>query len=304
MDPKNDPRPHYTAPVRNITKSDAEALVRLALREDAPEGDATSDSIFDPDHRSEGRIVAREAGVACGIELIEALLEIDAEEYPPKLSVEAYKRDGEAFAAGDALLQLAGPTRTLLRLERILLNFLQYLSGIASQTARARELAGERIFVLDTRKTVPGYRRLAKYAVYCGGGTNHRITLSDMAMIKDNHVAAAGGIAAAAGRVRAARPELPLEIEVDSLGQVEEALAQNPRAILLDNFNAPDLEAAVALIRRQGGATPPLIEVSGGRTPEQLADLAPLGPLGVSMGYLTHTTRFLDLSLEMQSLAD
>lgn len=196
------------------------------------------------------------------------------------------------------LARIRGPVVDLLRLERIILNFLQYLSGISTVVRAAVDRAGAEIAVLDTRKTLPGYRRLAKYAVYCGGGTNHRINLSDMAMIKDNHIAAAGGIRPAVESIRAARPEIPLEVEVDTLEQLREALELEPGFVLLDNMRGELLEQAVALVRERPADRRPFIEISGGVRPEDLPGLRHLGPLGVSMGFLTHTTAFLDLSLE------
>lgn len=298
-------RPHYTTPVSEIERSDCETLIRLALDEDAPAGDVTSESIFSETEQGRARIAARENGVLCGAKVVAILLDIDAERSGARVDLHLRLNDGDAFQPGDNLLELRGPLRALLRLERPILNFLQYLSGISTVVAAAVAQAGPDIAVLDTRKTLPGYRRLAKYAVYCGGGTNHRISLSDMAMIKDNHVAAAGGVREAARRVRAREPAAPLEIEIDSLDQLDDALAAAPRAILLDNMDRPALMRAIERIRAAGAAKPagalPLIEVSGGWTPERLKDLQGLGPLGVSMGFLTHTTRFLDLSLEYVS---
>ncbi len=300
-----DRRPHYTQPVSEIERSDCETLIRLALEEDAPGGDVTSESIFSEMESGFARVTARETGVLCGAKVVAFLLDIDAERSGTRVNLRMLLADGAAFQPGDSLLELRGPLRTLLRLERPILNFLQYLSGISTVVAGAATRAGPEIAVLDTRKTLPGYRRLAKYAVYCGGGTNHRISLSDMAMIKDNHVAAAGGVREAAERVRARQPNTPMEIEIDSLGQLAEALAARPRAILLDNMDHDTLAQAIerirAAARETGNASAPLIEVSGGWTPERLRELQGLGPLGVSMGFLTHTTRFLDLSLEYVS---
>ncbi len=300
-----DQRPHYTTPVSEIERSDCETLIRLALEEDSPTGDVTSESIFSESERGFARVSARESGVLCGAKVIAILLDIDAQQSGARVDLHMRLQDGASFGPGETLLELRGPLRNLLRLERPILNFLQYLSGISTVVAAAVAQAGPDIAVLDTRKTLPGYRRLAKYAVYCGGGANHRISLSDMAMIKDNHVAAAGGVREAARRVRASRPATPLEIEIDSFDQLEEALAAEPKAILLDNMDRPALMRAIERIRAAGtghpGAATPLIEVSGGWTPERLKDLQGLGPLGVSMGFLTHTTRFLDLSLEYVS---
>ncbi len=292
-------RHHYTTPVSALTHSDCETLARLALEEDAPSGDPTSESIFSGKETGRGAIVSREAGVLCGFPVVLTLASVFADQTGSKISVERRISDGEAFGPGDEILIVEGLLRDLLRLERPILNFLQYLSGIATITAAAVARAPAGIEILDTRKTLPGYRRLAKYAVYCGGGTNHRIHLSEMAMIKDNHILAAGGIPNAAGALRQKFPALPLEIEVDRLDQLEEALSVRPRVILLDNMDHSRIEEAVKVIRRLPESDRPWIEVSGGWKPDQLHELAGLGPLGVSMGFLTHTTRFLDLSMEM-----
>jgi len=297
-------RPHFTKPVDHIERADCEALIRMALMEDAPFGDPTSDSIFPPELSRKAHVVSREAGVLCGSVLAGILLDVFAEVTSCRIRLEDALRDGDSFSAGARLLTLDGSVAGILRVERVLLNFLQYLSGIATTTQDAVSRAPAGVFVLDTRKTLPGYRRLVKYAVYLGSGTNHRINLSEMAMIKDNHVAAAGGISRAADKVRAKHPELPLEIEIDELSQIEEALACSPRVILLDNMDVAEIEEAARRISNrcaEAGMDAPVIEVSGGWTPARLHSLASVGlPIGVSMGYLTHTTRFLDLSLEME----
>ena len=298
-----DPRRHYTEPVTKIAREDCEELIVLALSEDAPDGDPTSEAIFDQKTTGRARLVSREAGVLCGIELLPHLFSIYAENFGGhEIELSRPMRDGQAFRAGDELCRLEGRLRDILRLERILLNFLQYLSGIASVTADAVERAGGGISILDTRKTLPGYRRLAKYAVYCGGGTNHRIHLSDMAMIKDNHVAAAGGIQGAVERVHQRFPNLPLNVEVDTLDQLDEVLALSVPVdvILLDNMGLSGIETALERIAASGKS--PIVELSGGWTPDRFSELEGLHGLGISMGYLTHTTRFLDLSLEIAIL--
>jgi nicotinate-nucleotide pyrophosphorylase (carboxylating) len=298
-------QPHFTVPVDKISKSDCETLIRLAITEDAPAGDPTSEDIFPPDLAGSARIVAREDGILCGVPVARFLFEIFLEMTGHSISLVSARTDSEPFVPGDPLISMRGSMVGILRIERILLNFLQYLSGIATVTASAVRHAPPGVFVLDTRKTIPGYRRLVKYAVCTGGGTNHRIHLSEMAMIKDNHIAAAGGIAQAAQRIRQNHPELPCEIEVDRVEQIPDAIAERPRVLLLDNMDAPRIREAVARVlseTKKMGLTPPIIEVSGGWTPAKLGDLRNLElPVGVSMGYLTHTTRFLDLSLEMES---
>ncbi|MBX7058908.1 MAG: carboxylating nicotinate-nucleotide diphosphorylase [Leptospirales bacterium] len=287
---------HYTRPVDRLEAAELETLVDLALAEDAPAGDATSDAIFAADHQSRARIVARESGIVCGLPALQAVCKRDRLRHPPGLELVGQLDDGQAFAAGQSLMEFRGPTRTLLRLERVLLNFLQYLCGIATATAAAVAQAPAGLAVLDTRKTLPGYRRLAKYAVYCGGGSNHRLHLSEMAMIKDNHIAAAGSLSEALRLVRKARPGIAVEVEVDTMLQLAELLPLAPDFVLLDNMDDATLAQAVEMTRRLAPGT--RIEVSGGWRPEQLKRLQALCPLGVSMGFLTHTTRFLDLSME------
>ncbi len=293
-------RPHYTHPVKELRREDVEQLIRLAIAEDAPEGDVTSESIFDRKETAFAAIVSRENGVFCGMAISRALFEIFHEMTGYDLMIVQSLRDGYRFQAGDTLLSIEGSLPGILRIERPLLNFLQYLSGIASTTAAVVEKAGPGIAILDTRKTLPGYRRAAKYAVYCGGGTNHRIHLSDMAMIKDNHIEAAGSITLAAERIRSAHPSVPLEIEIDRLDQLEEALSCRPKVLLLDNMDVEQVRRALERVQQVPVADRPLIELSGGWKPERFGELAGLQGIGISMGYLTHTTRFLDLSLEIR----
>jgi nicotinate-nucleotide pyrophosphorylase (carboxylating) len=297
-----DHRRHYTSPVRELHRADVETLIRLAIAEDAPEGDVTSESIFDKKEVALARIVAREEGVYCGMAISGFLLEIFREVTGYDLMIVQTLHDGDRFHAGDTLLSMNGSLPGILRVERPLLNFVQYLSGIATTTAAAVAKAGPDIAILDTRKTLPGYRRMAKYAVYCGGGTNHRIHLSDMAMIKDNHIEAAGSITLAVQRVRARHPAVPLEIEIDRLDQLEEALSCRPRVLLLDNMDSSQIRYAMEKIQSLPAVERPFIELSGGWRPERFSELAGYGwqGIGVSMGYLTHTTRFLDLSLEIR----
>ena len=292
-------RPHYTTPVSTLTRADCETLIRLALYEDSPNGDVTSDSIFPPVQEGRGVLRTREQGVLCGLPVVEMLLVIDAEKFRP-ITMETAHRDGDSLSAGAEIAMLSGSLAVLLRLERVILNFLQYLSGISSVVAGAVERAGDRVFVLDTRKTLPGYRRLAKYAVFCGGGVNHRIHLSDMAMIKDNHIAASGGIRAAVDSIRGAHPGIGVEIEVDRLDQLPEALAARPQVLLLDNMRDAELRAAVESLARIPEGQRPLVELSGGWTPDELRALQLPIQVGVSMGYLTHTTRFLDIGLDIE----
>lgn len=281
-----------------LSLEDCQALIDLAILEDAPNGDPTTEAIFAEEKQARASLIPREPGVFCGNTIAQHLLNRYRRLTDYSVELQSYLADGETFEKGQELMSLSGSLRGILRLERPFLNFLQYLSGISTTVRRAVDAAGDGIEILDTRKTLPGYRKLAKYAVYCGGGTNHRIHLSDMAMIKDNHVEAAGSIEAAAQSIRQKFPQLPVEIEIDRLDQLDEALKQSPDVILLDNMNGEQIRKAAERIRTQSDKT--RIEVSGGWTPEMLAEIKDAGPLGVSMGYITHTTRFLDLSLEIQ----
>lgn len=294
-----DQRPHYTQPVKSPDSDDYQYLIEAALNEDAPEGDVTSESIFDRGQTGSARIVSRETGILCGRPVVEAYCKRFRETTGHAVEISFVLNDGDAFQKGDTIAGFSGPVAGLLRAERPVLNFLQYLSGISSTVSAAAGLAPDGIYILDTRKTLPGYRKLAKYAVYTGGGTNHRISLSDMAMVKDNHIAAAGNIEKAVSKIRAKHPDVPVEVEVDSVSQIAEALSVQPDVILLDNMNEEQIREAAELIRSRSGDRV-FIEVSGGFTPERLKELAGIGKAGVSMGYLTHTTRFLDLSLEFE----
>jgi nicotinate-nucleotide pyrophosphorylase (carboxylating) len=207
------------------------------------------------------------------------------------------RKDGDRIEAGAELLRIAAPMRELLGAERTLLNFLTHLSGIATATAAwADALAGTGCTVRDTRKTTPGLRQLEKYAVRCGGGRNHRMGLGDAALIKDNHVALAGGIAPAIAAVRAAAPSLPLEVECDTLAQVREALAAGASLILLDNMDLASLRAAAALTRGYPGTQ---LEASGGLRLTTARAVAETGVDYVAVGALTHSSPALDIGLDM-----
>jgi nicotinate-nucleotide pyrophosphorylase (carboxylating) len=291
-----DPR-HYTSPVSTIVRADCETLIRLSIQEDAPAGDPTTEAIFPLDTLGKAVVIAREGGTLCGGILLDHLRQIFKEETGLSVSIRPKKGDGDSFEPEDILFELEGHLRGLLRIERVFLNFIQYLSGISTTVSRTVREAGSDIYILDTRKTLPGYRRLAKYAVFCGGGGNHRTDLSDMAMIKDNHIAAAGGIRPAIRKIRERFPGLMVEIEVEDLDGLREALGEKPDVILLDNMDVERIKEAIVIART--GSPTTRIEVSGGWTPEKLRLLSGSGPIYVSMGFLTHTTRFLDLSMEI-----
>ena len=285
----------YTNPISKLTSSDFTQLVRLALEEDMPEKDITSESIFSKEQKANATLIAKEEGVLAGTIVIEELNKQTGNLF----SYQVLKQDGEAFKPKETLLTLKGSLIVILRIERVLLNFLQYLSGIATEANKISKKYENRLMVFDTRKTLPGYRKLAKYAVYIGGACNHRQNLSDMGLIKDNHVAMSGSILEAVAKIRKNFPDKKIELEIDGLFQLDEALNASPDIILLDNFSIEDTKIAVNKIKLE---KPNIrIECSGGITPEKLDALSNIGTIGVSMGYLTHTTRFLDLSLEVES---
>ena len=293
-----------------LDPDDTERAVRGALDEDLRYGpDVTSAATAAPDARAVAVVMAREPGVLAGVPV--ALAVLDAAGIPPG-KAEPLHTDGDRIEAGTEVLRIRAPLRGLLGAERTLLNFLAHLSGIATATrAWADALSGTGCTVRDTRKTTPGLRQLEKYAVRCGGGQNHRMGLGDVALIKDNHVVAAGGIAAAIAAVRASAPGLPLEVECDSLAQVSEALAAGAGLILLDNMGLDDLRAAVGLARDHAavrgagpGGRPPepaRLEASGGLRLDMARAVAKTGVDFIAVGALTHSSPALDLGLDMRS---
>ncbi len=280
-----------------LDPDDAERVVRGALAEDLRYGpDVTSAATDTPGARAVAGVVAREPGVLAGLPV--ALAVLDAAGVPPEAAVPRHA-DGDRIAAGGEVLRIHSGLRELLGAERTLLNILTHLSGIATATrAWADALSGTRCAVRDTRKTTPGLRQLEKYAVRCGGGLNHRMGLGDAALIKDNHVAAAGGVTKAIEAVRAAAPALPLEVECDDLTQVEEALAAGAELILLDNMDLADLQAAVALARPYPSVR---LEASGGLRLGTARAVAETGVDFVAVGALTHSSPALDLGLDLLS---
>jgi nicotinate-nucleotide pyrophosphorylase (carboxylating) len=278
-----------------LDPQDTWRAVRGALAEDLRYGpDITSAATAAPGTRAAAGVVAREPGVLAGIPV--ALAVLGAAGLPAE-AAEPRAADGDRIGRGAEVLRIRGPLRELLGAERTLLNFLTHLSGIATVTrAWADALAGTGCAVRDTRKTTPGLRQLEKYAVRCGGGVNHRMGLGDAALIKDNHVAAAGGVAAAIAAVRAAAPGLPLEVECDTLAQVREALDAGAGLILLDNMGLAGLRAAAALAGRYPAAR---LEASGGLRLEEARAVAATGVNFVAVGALTHSSPALDLGLDL-----
>jgi nicotinate-nucleotide pyrophosphorylase (carboxylating) len=271
-----------------------ESLIDLALAEDVGPGDVTALYFVPDDARSRARIIAREAGVLAGAAVARRVFaRLDA-----RVEARALMADGDAFAAGDAVLEIAGPARALLTGERTALNFLQRLCGVATQTRRYVEAVKPHpVQVWDTRKTTPGWRLLEKAAVRAGGGTNHRMGLYDHVMVKDNHLAAGAGLAAlqtAVDRVRAERPGTRLQIEADTLGQVADFLTlRGLDMLLLDNMSCDELREAVRL-----NAGRLWLEASGGVTLGTIGTIAATGVNAISVGALTHSARALDLGLD------
>lgn len=274
-------------------------IVNRTLDEDLSWGpDVTTEATFDADASGTADVVARRPGCLAGVPVAAAVLHTLADRQGAEVTITLIAADGDRVSPGDLVMTVTGPLRCLLTAERSMLNLLGQLSGVATATAAwADALAGTGAHVRDTRKTVPGLRVLQKYAVRCGGGINHRMGLGDAALIKDNHVAAAGSVAAAFRAVRERAPEVPVEVEVDRLDQVTEAITAGADLILLDNMTPAELRRAVALTGPAGVRT----EASGGLT---LADAAAVGATGVdyiAVGALTHSAPVLDIAFDLRA---
>ncbi len=269
-----------------------EPLVRSALLEDLGRaGDLTTDAIIPADRTATVRLVSREAGVIAGT----ACAALAWHLVDPRIQVELHREDGSRVAPGDVIGTITGPARGLLTGERVALNFLGHLSGVATGTATiADAIAHTRARVADTRKTIPGLRALQKHAVLCGGGTNHRFGLDDAVLIKDNHIAVAGGVRPAVEAARAHVGHLvKIEVEVDNLDQLAELLELSADAVLLDNMRPDLLRRAVDLV-----AGRMITEASGRITPETAVPIAEAGVDLISVGWLTHSARVLDIGLD------
>ena len=267
-------------------------LVGDALAEDwQTRGDVTSQAVIPTTAQAHAIIRARDSGVLAGLDLAEtAFLAHDS-----GLTVTRHKADGDALAEGHDVMSIAGPAHALLSAERVALNYLGHLSGIASKTAKLVALiAHTEAKICDTRKTTPGLRAVEKYAVRAGGGANHRFGLYDAVLIKDNHIAVAGGITAALNAAQKNAGDLPIEIEVDTLAQFEEALAADAKIVLLDNMTPDMLRAAVAL--NQGRA---ILEASGRVSEDSAVSIAESGVDYISVGGITHSALTLDLGLDI-----
>ena len=280
-----------------LTAALIDRAVAAALDEDAPWGDLTSEALVPATATARAQLVAREQGVLAGGAVFAAAFRL----VDPAVRVQSRLADGDAFAAGDILATVQGPARAVLTAERVGLNFVQRMSGIATLTARyVAAVAPTRARIVDTRKTTPGLRAFEKHAVVCGGGHNHRFSLSDAVMAKDNHlgVLTAQGLSVteALQRAKAALPHTThIEVEVDRLDQIEPVLAAGIGTIMLDNFTLHDLRAGVAQVA--GRAT---VEASGGVSLDTVAAIAGTGVDVISVGALTHSARALDLGLDLR----
>lgn len=278
---------------KNLDFQKIEALVSLGLQEDMPGVDVTSEATIADNQISQMDLVARKAGVIAGIDIAAYIFHIVSKE---RAEIEYFVKDGDEVSSGETLISITGNTKELLQAERPALNFLCHLSGIATLThAWVQKIAGTNTKIRDTRKTTPGMRELEKYAVRCGGGVNHRMNLSDAALIKDNHIAAAGSISEAKIRIAAAHPEVSIEIEVDNLNQLEEALKCGFDTVLLDNFSIQDTKRAVEITAGRAK-----LESSGGIKGENVLDYAKTGVDFIAIGALTHSASILDIGADLK----
>ncbi|ADV84996.1 carboxylating nicotinate-nucleotide diphosphorylase [Terriglobus saanensis] len=282
-----------------LDRESIERVVKMALLEDAPWGDLTSQTLIPASARMTADLVAREAGVFCGGEIFAAAMTLT----DPTTKTDLLVEDGEAFAIGDVLATATGPAHGVLQAERVALNFVQRLSGISTMTSRyVAEIAGTHARVVDTRKTTPGLRLFERYAVRCGGGHNHRFSLSDAVMAKDNHLAVLtdDGRRDLTEALRAARASLPhtahFEVEVDRPDQIEAVLAAGVDTIMLDNFTLEQMREGVRQIAGRA-----LVEASGTVRLETIGAIAHTGVDIISVGALTHSVRSLDLGLDTRS---
>jgi len=275
-----------------VPTASLDGVIDAALAEDAGRGDPTTEATVPPGMAVVADLVMREPGVVCGLDVVlEVVRRLD-----PDAAMQVLVGDGEAVErAPCTIARIEASARAVLTAERTALNLLQRACGIATATRRyVAAVHGTGVEILDTRKTAPGLRRLDKHAVACGGGTNHRGDLAEAILIKDNHVALAGGVAEAVAAARAASPHLHVQAEVDTLDQLDAALAAGADSILLDNMDVPTLRAAVA---RTGGRV--RLEASGGVTLDTVSGIAASGVDAISVGALTHSVRALDISLEV-----
>jgi nicotinate-nucleotide pyrophosphorylase (carboxylating) len=280
-----------TVPFQPMDPALYREVVRRALAEDLGWGDVTTDAIVSADDRARGQLLSKCDCVIAGLDVAaEAFTQLD-----PGCTFDRKCKDGDRCKAGDIVAEVRGQAAAMLTAERTALNFLQRLSGIATLTRRFVDATGGKITILDTRKTTPTLRALEKYAVRAGAGTNHRAGLDDGILIKDNHIRIAGGIREAVKRMKEANAEMPIEVEAQSLEQVDEAIAAGADVILVDNLSLDQTREAVSRVRGRAK-----VELSGGVTLDRLPDLAKTGADYVSIGALTHSAPAVDLSFELE----
>ena len=279
----------------NITdKQEIRDLIDRALEEDIKSGDVTTNSVIDPDKKAEAVWIAKQQGIVAGLDLARAVFE----KLDPELAWESAVEDGASVKAGVKILKMNGTARAILAAERVALNFAQRMSGIATLANQfVKTIDGYPAKILDTRKTVPGLRILDKYAVAAGGGTNHRMGLYDLAMIKDNHIVAAGSITKAVQKVHANYPDLRIEVETTTLDQVQEAISAGTDIIMLDNMSPEQMQRAVTEISGRAET-----EASGNITLDNVREVAETGVDFISVGALTHSVNAFDISQQLQRI--
>jgi nicotinate-nucleotide pyrophosphorylase (carboxylating) len=290
--------------VAGLDPAYVESLVRQTVLEDLAGGiDVTSVATVPATQRSIATFGSRASGCLAGVDIAGAVVDVVC---GPAASVfEQMKSDGDRVLPGDVIAQVEAPTQLLLTAERTALNLMCHLSGIATSTAQwVDAIAGSSAVIRDTRKTTPGLRALEKYAVRCGGGQNHRMSLSDAALVKDNHIVAAGGVEEAFKKVREIASDLPIEIEVDTIEQLRVALTAGADVVLLDNMSPDVMREAVAVAAEHKAATgrDVLLEASGGLTLERAKSVADTGVHFISVGALTHSSPILDIGLDLQTI--
>jgi nicotinate-nucleotide pyrophosphorylase (carboxylating) len=280
-----------TVPFQPLDPALYREIVRRALAEDLGWGDVTTEATVPSELRAKGILLVKSPCVLAGLDVaVEVFMQLD-----PGCTFDRKKKDGDRCQSGDVVAELTGGAAPMLTAERTALNFVQRLSGIATLTRQFVDAAGGKIVILDTRKTTPTLRALEKYAVRAGSGTNHRSGLDDGILIKDNHIRLAGGVAEAVKRMKDDDPEMPIEIEAQSIEQVDQALAAGVDCILVDNLPVETIKEAV---RRARGLAK--IEISGGVTLDRLPELAQTGANYVSVGALTHSAPAVDISFELE----
>ena len=268
-------------------------LIEKSLKEDVGTGDITTLSTIPADKTITGRFIAKETGILCGTEVVRAVFAF----VDPTIELNFVNRDGDKIEKGNVIATVSGLARSILTGERLALNLLQHMSGVATRTSEAVEkVKGTKARIADTRKTTPGLRVLEKYAVKCGGGSNHRFNLADGVLIKDNHIEAAGGITAAVEMARRNIPHtLKIEVEIETFEQLNEALAAGADIIMLDNMSNEDMKKAVEIVAGRA-----ITEASGNMGEKDLRAVAETGVDIISIGALTHSVKALDISLKFK----